>query len=66
MDCRNKLRIVYGDVTVGVHGEGFDYIFQNRRGMESLVKEEKNSCTAHRDPHSGERLRIMTGETDFR
>ena len=27
MDCTNKLKIVYGDATFGVHGEGFDYIF---------------------------------------
>lgn len=32
MDSRNKLRIVFGDVTVGIHGEDFHYIFQNRQG----------------------------------
>ncbi len=33
------LRIVYGDFTLGVHGEGFDYIFSYAQGgLESLVK----------------------------
>ena len=29
MDCTNKkeIRVVYGDYTLGVHGEGYDYIF---------------------------------------
>lgn len=41
MDCTNKypLRVVYGDFTLGVHGEGFDYIFSYAQGgLESLVK----------------------------
>lgn len=41
MDCTNKkgLRVVYGDYTLGVHGEGFDYIFSYAQGgLESLVK----------------------------
>lgn len=34
IDC---LRIVYGDVVLGVHGEGFDYLFSYAAGgMESL------------------------------
>ena len=38
MDCMNKLRIVYGDVTLGVHGTDFDYIFSYAcGGPESLV-----------------------------
>lgn len=43
MDCMNKkespkLHIVYGDVTLGVHGEGFEYIFSYAcGGLESLV-----------------------------
>lgn len=42
MDCTNKLKIVYGDATFGVHGEGFDYIFSYMRGgLESLVKDGK-------------------------
>lgn len=33
----NKLRLVYGDVTLGVHGENFRYIFSYQRGgLESL------------------------------
>ncbi len=41
MDCINKLplRVVYGDCTLGVHGEGFHYIFSYAAGgLESLVK----------------------------
>lgn len=34
-----KLKIVYGDVTLGVHGHGFDYLFSYQcGGMESLVR----------------------------
>ncbi|MBQ7832306.1 MAG: hypothetical protein IJ336_01860 [Lachnospiraceae bacterium] len=34
-----SLRVVYGDFTLGVHGEGFDYIFSYAQGgLESLVK----------------------------
>lgn len=34
------LRVVYGDFTLGVHGEGFDYIFSYAQGgLESLVKD---------------------------
>ncbi len=41
MECTNKskLRVVYGDFTLGVHGEGFDYIFSYAQGgLESIVK----------------------------
>lgn len=41
MDCTNKksLRVTYGDFTLGVHGEGFDYIFSYAQGgLESIVK----------------------------
>lgn len=41
MDCINKkeIRVVYGDYTLGVHGEGYDYIFSYAQGgLESLVK----------------------------
>ena len=39
MECTSKLRIVYGDYTLGVHGEGFDYIFSySQGGLESIVK----------------------------
>ena len=41
MGCINKmpLKVVYGDFTLGVHGEGFNYIFSYAQcGLESLVK----------------------------
>ena len=40
MECTFKsLRVVYGDFTLGVHGEGFDYIFSYAQGgLESLLK----------------------------
>lgn len=42
MDCTNKLRIVFGDATFGVHGEEFHYIFSyGSGGLESLVVKGK-------------------------
>ncbi len=42
MDCTNNglpLRVVFGDCTLGVHGEDFHYIFSYAAGgLESLVK----------------------------
>lgn len=41
MDCTDKkaIRVVYGDYTLGIHGEGYDYIFSYAQGgLESLVK----------------------------
>ena len=40
MECTSRnLRVVYGDYTLGVHGEGFDYIFSySQGGLESIVK----------------------------
>ena len=41
MDYTNNLplRVVYGDFTLGVHGNGFDYIFSYAQGgLESIVK----------------------------
>lgn len=36
---KSKLRVVYGDYTLGVHGEGFGYIFSYAQGgLESIVK----------------------------
>ena len=36
---RGKLGIVYGDVTLGVHGEDFHLIFSYQTGgLESMVK----------------------------
>lgn len=40
MDNTNRLplRVVYGDFTLGVHGEGFDYIFSYAQGgLESIT-----------------------------
>lgn len=42
MDNTNKLRIVYGDYTLGVHGDTFHYIFSySHGGLESLVIDNK-------------------------
>lgn len=41
MECTNKkeMRVVYGDYTLGVHGDGYDYIFSySQGGLESIVK----------------------------
>lgn len=36
---KKKLRVVYGDYVLGVHGKGFDYIFSYAQGgLESIVK----------------------------
>ena len=36
---KDTLRVTYGDFTLGVHGEGFDYIFSYAQGgLESIVK----------------------------
>lgn len=38
--AEGKLMIVYGDITLGVHGCGFDYLFSYQcGGMESLVRD---------------------------
>ena len=37
-----QMQIVYGDVTLGLHGQGFHYIFSYQTGgMESLVAHGK-------------------------
>lgn len=46
MDCTNKgLKIVYGDITLGIHGmcgeKEFHYIFSYVKGFESLVSDGK-------------------------
>lgn len=42
MDNINKLQVIVGDVTVGMRGEGFSYIFSGTRiGLESLVRDGK-------------------------
>lgn len=34
-----KMRVVYGDCTLGLHGQGYDYIFNyGIKGLESLVR----------------------------
>ena len=39
MRTEKKMGVVYGDCTLGLHGEGFDYIFNyGDKGLESLVK----------------------------
>lgn len=41
MECTDKkeIRVVYGDYTLGVHGEGYDYIFSySQGGLESIEK----------------------------
>ena len=36
---KSKLRVVYGDYTLGVHGKEFNYIFSYAQGgLESIVK----------------------------
>lgn len=38
MDCTNKLKLVFGDLTLGVKGDGWQVIFNYMRGgIESLV-----------------------------
>ena len=64
---RGKLRIVYGDVTIGVHGEDFHLIFSYQTGgLESMVNPERNGYTALQSRHSGGQQQTMTGEMDFR
>lgn len=42
MGCTNKLQVVVGDTMIGMHGEGFSYLFSVvRGGMESLVRDGK-------------------------
>lgn len=50
-----KLRVVYGDYVLGVHGKGFDYTFSYAQGgLESIVKTAMNGCTVARSRPSGE------------
>lgn len=42
MEYTNKLQVIVGDVTIGMRGENFSYIFSGTRiGMESLVRDGK-------------------------
>ena len=64
---RGKLGIVYGDVTLGVHGGDFHLIFSYQTGgLESMVSMERNGCIAHRSRHSGEQPQTMIVEMDSR
>ncbi len=45
MRCTNKMAIVFGDLTLGVKGEGFHVIFNYARGgIESLVSGGREWC----------------------
>lgn len=42
MDCTNKMQVIVGDMTIGMRGEGFSYIFSGAKaGMESLFRDGK-------------------------
>ena len=52
-------RIVIGDVTIGIQGQDYSYIFSTvAGGMESL-------CTDHQDRLSGVHKQIMTRDVDL-
>lgn len=38
MAYTDKLRVVYGDYTLGVHGEGYDYIFSLCTGWIGIYR----------------------------
>lgn len=74
MDYMNKedgskagmMSVVFGDVVLGVHGEGFEYLFSyTAGGMESLTVNGREWFTVRRSLPSGGQLPIMTGEADF-
>lgn len=57
MDCTNnkEIRVVYGDYTLGVHGEEYDYIFSYAQGgLESIVKMVMSGYIVHQSLHFGE------------
>lgn len=52
---KKKLRVVYGDYVLGVHGKGFDYIFSYAQGgLESIVKMDTSGCIVARNRLFGE------------
>lgn len=56
MCAGTKMRVVYGDCTLGLHGEGFDYIFNyGDKSLESLVKNAGSGCTGGLRPPFGGR-----------
>lgn len=68
---KKKLRVAYGDFTLGVHGEGFDYTFSYAQGgLESIVKDgyewlyrcpKPTFWRALTDNDRGNRLHIKSG-----
>lgn len=55
MAYTDKLRVVYGDYTLGVHGEGYDYIFLMHRGDWNLsLKMATSGCIVALNLLSGE------------
>lgn len=68
---KKKLRVAYGDFTLGVHGDGFDYIFSYAQGgLESIVKNgyewlyrcpKPTFWRALTDNDRGNRLHIKSG-----
>ena len=60
------LRIVIGDVTIGIHGQDFSYIFSvGSGGMESLYKDGKEWLYKVSPTRlSGARSRTMTEGVD--
>lgn len=61
-----KLKLVFGDVVLGVHGDGFSYLFSYQTGgIESLCIGGKEWLYRTPTPTFWRRLRIMTGAADF-
>ncbi len=68
---KKKFRVAYGDFTLGVHGEGFDYTFSYAQGgLESIVKDgyewlyrcpKPTFWRALTDNDRGNRLHIRSG-----
>ena len=55
------LRIVIGDVTIGIQGQDFAYIFSvGMGGMESYIRMAKSGCTGLPDRLSGGQPRTTT------
>ena len=56
MAYTDKLRVVYGDYTLGVHGEGFDYIsLMHRVAWNLSLKMDMSGCIVAQSLLSGER-----------
>lgn len=70
MNDTKQLHVVYGDATLGLHGDGFDYIFSYGGGPESIVIEGKEWLyrslkptfwRATTDNDKGNRLHLRSG-----